>query len=601
MRERSPYRAPEEQSHPHEWEAGELPKVAGQNGKRHLRLATIFFGAAAAFFLASLAVASYFLYFGGNSVSVDKITIDIVGPTTIAGGDTVPLSLTITNKNPIAVENAAIEIGFPEGTRSAMNVLSPYPRYIENLGTLASGETITRSVKAVVFGGAGQTIVLPVTFSFGTANSNAIFEKKFSYPLAISSTPLSVSVDSLTETVSGEPISFVLTVRSNATIPLTNVVLSAASPFGFSVASSSLPLDDSVFYIGTLLPGASKQVTLTGILAGQNNEQRVFHFTVGTAKSSKDRALSIGYMTQDATVSITAPFITTALALNGDTSKNVVMTPGSLQSVALSYSNTLPTTVTNASIVVTVSGSAIEYDSIQTTNGFYNSSDHTVVFSRETDPALASLAPGASGVGTFTFLTSPAGTIAPAVTLALSVSGTRVGQTNVPEQVTVSAVKTAKVATTVILSSHSSRTDGSFGSGGPVPPRANQATTYAIVWDAQNKGSAVAGGTVSATLPSFVSYTGMTAGAGSFSYDDVSRAVTWNVGDLAQGARSQGIFQVSLTPSTSQRGSVVPLTSEALFSGHDRFAGVTISAGVDPVTTETKDDLGYAAEDGIVQ
>lgn len=603
IRERVPYRAPDEEAHQHEWgeEEQELPKVPEQHGDRHVRLATIFFGAAVAFFLLSLVVAGYFFYFGSNSVSVDKIAIDIVGPTTIAGGDTVPFSITITNKNPVAVENAIVEIDFPEGTRSAINELSPYPRYIENLGTLASGETITRSVKAVVYGGAGQTLVLPVIFTFGTANSNATFEKKSSYPLAVSSTPLSVSVDSLTETVSGEPITFMLTVRSNATSPLSNVVLSVPSPFGFSVTSSSIPLSDSVFFIGTLLPGASKQITLTGTLSGQNNEERVFHFTVGTAKSAQDPGLSVAYMTQDATVSIAAPFITTTLALNGDTSKNVVITPGSLQSVTLSYSNTLSTTVTNASIVVTVSGSAIDFDSIRTTNGFYNSSDHTVVFSRETDPALASLAPGASGIGTFTFLTLPVGTLTPTVTLALSVSGTRIGQSNVPEQVTVSAVKTAKVATTVFLSAFSSRTAGSFGSSGPIPPRANQATTYTIVWNAQNKGSAVAGGTVSAALPSYVSYTGKTSGTGSFSYDDVSRVVTWNVGDLAQGASTQGIFQVSLTPSTSQRGGVVPLAGEAAFSGHDRFAGVTVTAGAEPVTTETKGDVGYVQANGIVQ
>ncbi len=566
-----------------------------------MRLASIFFGVAAVFFLASLAVAGYFFYSGSNSVSVGKVSIDVIGPTTIAGGDTVPLSITITNKNPVAVEGAIIEIEFPEGTRSALNVLSAYPRYVEHLGTIASGATITRSVKAVVFGGAGQTLVLPVTFSFGTANSNAVFEKKASYPLAISSTPLSVSVDSLTETVSGEPITFTLTVRSNATVPITNVVLAAISPFGFSVTASSVPLSDSGFLIGTLAPGASKQITLTGVLSGQNNEQRVFHFTVGTAKSPQDHEIAVSYMTQDATVSIAAPFITTTLALNGDTSKNVVIMPGSLQSATLSYSNTLPTTVTNASIVVSVAGSAIDYDSIKTTNGFYNSSDHTIVFSRETDPALASLAPGASGVGTFTFMTLPVGTVSPTVSLALSVSGTRIGQANVPERVTVSAVKTAKVATTVLLSAASSLTGGVFALNGPVPPRANQETTYAVIWNVQNRGSAVAGGTVSATLPSFVSFTGSTSGAGAFSYDSVSRVMTWKVGDLAQSAGARGIFQVSLTPSTSQRGGVVPLTSTAAFSGHDRFAGVPVSAEADPVTTETRGDTGFVPANGVVQ
>jgi len=332
-------------------------------------------------------------------------------------------------------------------------------------------------------------------------------------------------------------------------------------------------------------------VTLTGTLTGQNSEQRVFHFTVGTAKSAQDQALAVTYMTQDATVSIAAPFITTTLALNGDTSSTAVISPGSSQSVSLSYVNTLPTTVTNASVTVTLSGSAVDYNSIKTTSGFYNSATHSIIFSKDTDPALASLAPGASGIGSFTFSTLPVGILSPTISLAVSVSGTRVGQTNVPEQVTTSVVKTAKVATVVTLAASSSRV------AGPVPPRTNQTTTYSVILNAQNKGSAVAGGIVSATLPGYVSYVGNTSGSGNFSYDSVSHTLTWNTGDLAQGASAQGTFQVSLTPSTSQKGSIVQLMSRSSFSGYDRFAGLQVSATADAVTTET----GGVAGSGVVQ
>ncbi len=597
---RRPFRESTNRELPHEWEEEKLVSPRHQ-GERHVRFASLFLGGAILFFLASLAAAGYFLYFGSNSVSTDKVAVDIEGPTTIAGGDTVPLSITITNKNPVALSNATIEIDFPDGTRSATNVLIPYPRYVEKLGTLASGATVTRSVRAILFGGAGQALELPVTFSYGTESSNATFEKKSSYALSVSSTPLSVSVDSLTETVSGEPLTFSLTVRSNATVPMNNVILTTSSPFGFSVASSSLPLTNSTFFIGTLKPGASEQVTLTGELSGQDNEQRVFHFTVGTAKSSTDQTVAISYMTQDATVTIAAPFIATTIALNGDTSPNVVIAPESLQSVSISYVNTLATTVSNVSIVVSVTGSAIDYDSIKTTNGFYNSSNHTIVFGQDVDPALASLAPGASGLGSFTFATTPAGVSSPSVTLSVSASGTRVGQANVPEQVTASTVKVARVATAVQFSSSVSHKTGPFGTSGPIPPQANVPTTYAVIWRVQNLGSAVAGGTVTATLPGYVSYTGQTSGTGSFSYDTVSHVVTWNAGDLAQGAIAEGAFEISFTPSTSQRDSVVILANQASFSGYDRFAGVPVAASAEQVTTATPGDPGYIPADGIVQ
>ncbi len=593
---RTPLGAAGEQTLPHAWEEKPLP-ITMHRGERHVRLAGIFLSVAIIFFIASLVAAGYFFYFGNNSVSTDKVSIDIQGPTTIAGGDTVPLSLTITNRNPVALENATIEVDFPDGTRRPGDVLTPYPRYVEQLGTLASGATVTRSIKAVVFGGAGQTVTLPVIFSYGTASSNAVFEKRASYGIAISSTPLSVSVDALTETVAGDPLTFTLTVRSNAAVPLDDVVLAPSSPFGFSVTSSSVPLQNGTFVIGTLAPGATKQVTLTGVLTGQNNEQRVFHFTVGTAKSSQDSTLAVEYMTQDATVTIAAPFISTKLAINGDTSDQAVIAPGSTQSVTVAFTNTLSTPVTNAAISIAVSGSAIDYGSIRAQNGFYNSVNHTIVFSKDTDSSLATLSPGESGLGTFTFSTVPAGGASPTVTFSVTATGTRVGESNVPEQVTASSAKTAKVATAIALSAASSHTSGI----GPIPPKVGMTTGYSIAWSVANRGSAVAGGTVKAVLPNYVTYVDKTSGSGSFSYDETSHTLTWTTGDLAQGASARSTFQVTITPSSSQKGGAVPLTGPSTFSGYDRFAGVQVSASTDPVTTETKTDPGYKITDGIVQ
>lgn len=586
----------------HEWETGPLPETHAR-GRRHVRFAGIFFGVAALFFVVATGIAGYLFYYGGNIVSVNNVAVNLQGPTTIAGGDAVPISIAITNRNPAAIENATIEIDFPDGTRSADNVLAAYPRYTENLGTLASGETVTRSIKAIVFGGAGQALTLPVSLSFGTGGSNAVFVKKLSYALAVTSTPLSVSVDTLAETVSGKPLQLALTVRSNASVPLQNVVLASTLPFGFSVASSSVPMSGNSFLLGTMAPGASKVITLTGILSGQDNEQRVFHFTVGTAKSSTDSAVAVTYMTQDAMVAIAAPFIASTLTLNGSSAPNPVIAPGTHQNVNISYTNTLTSNVTNATVSVQLSGAAIDYGSVLTTNGFYRSSDHTIVFSRDTDPALSSLAPGASGLGTFTFSTLPSNPSvhSPQVTFTISVLGTRIGQSNVPVQVSASATQTAKVSTSIALSASSLHSSGPFSNTGPIPPRTNTPTTYTVVWNAQDEGSAVAGATVSAILPSYVTFTNKTTGTGSITYDDTSRTVTWSAGDLAQGGVAQAAFQVSLVPSTSQKGSSPILVGQSGFSGYDRFAGVQVNSSADPVNTETKGDPGYIPTNASVQ
>jgi hypothetical protein len=73
------------------------------------------------------------------------------------------------------------------------------------------------------------------------------------------------------------------------------------------------------------------------------------------------------------------------------------------------------------------------------------------------------------------------------------------------------------------------------------------------------------------------------------------------MGNVAQNSNVQGSFQVSFTPSTSQKGSVPALTGQATFSGYDRFAGVQVSATADPATTETTQDPGYTSANATVQ
>jgi hypothetical protein len=586
---------------PHAWRGGE-PIAPPPVKPHHIKLASYFFVGAVAFFGVALLVAGYLLYIGGESVSVNNITLAVQGPATIAGGDTVPLTIAITNRNPVEISDATLEADFPPGTRSATDVLAPMLTYHENLGTLASGETVTRSVKAVVFGSSNSTVSIPISLSYGTKTSRSTFVKKYEYPLAISSTPLSISAETVAETVAGKVFTITLQVRSNATVPIERVSVLGSFPFGFSLVSSSVSASGDHFSIGTLEPGKSKTITLTGTLDGQNGEQRVFHFSVGTQKGSTG-ALDVTYMTQDAKVTISTPFLETALTLNGASLSNATLSPGAEQDMTVSYTNTLSSNVTDATISVTLSGGAVDYGSVRASNGFYNSSTHTIIFSKDDDPALASLAPGATGLGAFSFRTVPASSFgqAPSVTFSISVSGTRMGESRVPEQISASRVETLKAATAVELSAASLHASGPFANTGPIPPSVDKATTYAVEWKVANAGSTVAGGVVTTTLPSYVEYTGITSGQGSLSYDSKSRKVTWTVGDLTTGAAANASFQVSLTPATSQRSTEPALTSTASFSGYDRFAGVTISASADPVTTETFGDPGYKPENAQVQ
>ena len=390
--------------------------------------------------------------------------------------------------------------------------------------------------------------------------------------------------------------------RSNATTPIDGVTLGAQYPTGFSLTTSSVTPVGTNFLLGRLAPGAAKTVTLTGVLTGQDGDERVFHFTVGTAKSANDPSLAVTYMSQEAAVSITAPFLATAVTINGSSAATPAIAPGATVVATVSWTNTLSVPVTNAAVEVMLAGTALDPGSVQTQKGFYRSVDRTLIFNRDTDPSLASLAPGASGPGTFTFATVPNAPRNSSITLTLSIAGERIGQAGVPEQVLASSAKTLRVVSAVIFGAAALHASGPFTNAGAVPPIANQATAYAIEWSLVNAGNDLADGVVAATLPSYVTFSGLTLPAdSSISYDAPSRTVTWKTGDIAAGSSRQATFQVILTPSTTQRGSAPALTGVPTLKAFDRFAQTQISTQGQVATTETPRDPGYTSSKATVQ
>jgi hypothetical protein len=584
---------------PHTWQAALSPRSFG--APHHTSFAIKFFIAALFFFVAAVGISILLFSTGTNAVSADNVEVVVSGPTTITGGDTVPLSIAITNKNPATISDVTLEVDFPEGTRSAKDVTLAYPRSTEALGELASGGSIERSVSAVLFGGEGAEPKIQIAVSFKTERSNAVLVKRVSYPIAISTAPLSLSVTTVSETVSGKPFTIRVTARSNATQAIEGVVLRAQYPAGFQLQNSSLSPVGTSFIVGRLQPGASKELTLTGILTAENNEERVFHFTIGTAKSANDPTLAVAYMTQQTGLTISAPFLATSFMVNGSSAVTPAVAPGSLVSVRVTWANALAIPLGNASVEVTLSGAALDPASVDVQRGFYRSADKTVIFSGDTDSSLASLSPGATGFAIFTFRTFANAPRNSAVTLAVSINGERVGQSGVPERVTTTSEKVIRLTSSVAFSAAALYASGPLSNTGPVPPRVDTPTTYTVRWNVVNSGNDLADASVSAVLPAYVDFTGVFQPTGDFTYDGASRTVRWRAGDVSGGTTRTGSFQVRVTPSITQRGSTPTLTSQPELSAFDRYAQVQLTARGEVVTTATPEDPGYTPSKAVVQ
>ncbi|MES2225413.1 MAG: hypothetical protein V4480_01210 [Patescibacteria group bacterium] len=536
------------------------------------------------FFVLAGGVAAFLVLYGARTVSADHVQITVLEHPAIASGDTVPLVITIHNGNPTSINDAIIYAMLPSGTRAGDGSDAPFEQYSDSLGTIAPGTDVTRTIQAKFFGTEGQAFSVPIRVEYHTNGSNAVSVARDDYELTISTSPLQVQVSTLSQSASGQPLTLSVSVRSSASAPLSGVAVLADYPPGFLVTSATpTPLSNGFFVLGDLAPGEEKVIKVTGTLTGTQNDEKVFHFTSGSKNPDGTSTLGLTYAQGSASVTLTRPFLATSLSLNREAADTVIVSPGDPINAMLTWQNSLTVPITNAAIQIGLSGNAIDPSGISGGTGFYRSSDSSIIFSKDTNSGLAMLQGGDTGAGSFTLhaksVSQLAGVKNPNITLTVSATGARAQEGNVPQTLTSTLTRTIKVSTTVDLAAKLAKVSG------PVPPTAGTETIYGVNWTAHNTLNSVGGARVSVALPAYVRFvTG--SGGSSVTYDETSRTVTWNVGDLAPGAASASMFQVALLPSASQSGTSPIVIGIQSFSGVDRFTQGTVSATAPALTSE---------------
>ncbi len=570
---------------PEHWQAPTPPPAVA---KPHMSGAALFLVGAAGFFALAGLVTGITLFLGGRTVSVDRADILVEGPASVAGGEKVSLLITIKNNNPVAMTGATLTVRFPEGTTEAEDTSVALAQHTEEVGDIPAGGMVRKTVSATFFGSENQKLSIPVDLEYHTQNSNAVFVKKETYDLTVSTSPIGLSITTLSEVSSGQPFTLSILVRSNARTPLENVAVRAVYPSGFVAKEATPePLNGTLFSLGTLAAGEEREIRVSGTLLGQDGDERVFRFEGGALKS--------------ATVFIAKPFFAVDLSLNSDDAPIIVSSEGGEVVGFLAWTNALSSAIRDGSISVALSGDALDPESVSATNGFYRSSDRTIVFDRESADGLALLNPGDTGNGSFSFRVKSGNALTslrnPSITLTVSVAGRRVGEGNVSENVSSTLTRTIKIQSGPTLSMESVRTKGPYANTGPWPPKVDTESTYTIQLSSKNTVNSLGNTAATMTLPSYVRYV---AGETGVAYNESTRQVTWTVGDLAAGGTKTAAFQVALLPSLSQKGTSPVLVSEARLSGFDRFVQKNAETSAPSVSTDTKTDPANGSDKGRV-
>lgn len=594
----------------HEWEGADeeiVPPAALFPGLQKRSFGGLVLLSSVVFFVICLIVAAFFYFGGGNLISNSNIDIQVSGPVSTPGGQELVLQVAIANRNSVPIKLADFIVEYPPGARSANNLTLDLQRTRDTIGTINPGERVNRTVRAVLFGKENEGQKIKMTLEYRIDGSNAIFYKEETYEVLISSSPLSIVVGGLDEVIDGQETTFTLDVISNSPTAIEDAMIKAEYPFGFNFVSAE-PKPDSgndVWHLGLMKPGEKRRITLHGRVYGQNTEERVFRFIGGVESPKDDRELATTFGTIVLPLKIAKPFVTMKLTVNNVEGTEFVAPAGEAFTANLAWINNLPSQITDAEVHVKIHGNAFNELSVSSSRGFYDSLTDTVRWTREDIPDLALLRPGEAINANFrlvpldrigdTFIDKPS------LGFDITISGRRLGETGVPEVIESTVVANVKVQTDLKFVSRAVYSVGPFTNTGPMPPRAEQETTYTVIWTLTNGANDVTNGKVSATLPTYMRWVGTKSpDSENIEYNPVSRLITWDVGNISAKAGYQKppkevAFQIALVPSLSQVKQSPTILTAATFTGVDRYTTKPLSFMTRLLSTNLTTDAGMSA------
>jgi hypothetical protein len=566
-----------------------------------------FFIVAVSFFLIALGFVGWTFFKGNNQVSSDNISINVLGNSFTPGGEELPLEVEIANQNAVPLELADLIIEYPK-TGADIGAPSDLVKSRLSVGTVAPGKVARQKLSLMLVGEEGSMKQIKLTLEYRVSGSTVSFRKERIFPVKISSAPLVLTLEAPTTTASGQAYKAKITVAANTTKTVPNMILKVDYPVGFEFkdANPKPTLFQNTWSLGSIEPGKPKVVEVSGIMSAEDGEDRTIRAYVGEPAKDNPQAIGAVYASKLVTAQIDRPAVDARLLINGSAAKEIVTQAKSTVQGQVVWTNNLSTSVSDMEIVLKLGGQLIDQGTVQAFGGYYNSSENTITWNKNTNRELSVVDPVKTGTFGFSFATKglySQGTVvnsAPEVGLDVSITAKVPIDGGGLQQTTSSDTKKIRFSTDFQVSGAASYYNGPFTNTGSLPPRANQKTTYTIKWTLTNTANLVSGTEVRAALPINVKYLGTFSPANSdVTQDSRTGEIVWKAGDVARGAGYGATpktlyFQVELLPSVSDIGTSPVLVQEIKAKGTDSATTAKLEAKWNPLTTKLYNDQNYS-------
>ena len=551
-------------------------------------------------FLLALLVSGAYIFFGGNQISGNNINLSMNVPFSVAGGDVLPLQLSVTNQNSVAIESATLIINYPVGTKSAEEAGKDLYEERIPIEKIDPGQVLNIPTKAILFGEENEEKQIKATIEYRIVNSNGTFYKEAEPVIVkINSSPLVLRVNSVEKISSGQEMEITLTVQSNSTSPMKNILISATYPNTFSqISSEPAPAHgQGEWLIEEISPNNTYIIKIRGLVTGLASESSEIQFKAGNPRVDNQFTLGSVLTQTKLNYQIEEPFIGVVVNINNDSDGKAVLSTADTTDVNVTVKNTLDASVYDMRVELMPIGNMVRDNNVSVSNGYFDASSKKISWEISSMTSLEQVKPGESR--DFKFTVDPDESQATgAFDLSVKVYARRVNESNASEELIGTAVAEVKYSSEIKINSEVAHLETDQG---PVPPVAGQKTEYTITLEAVAGVNDVTKAVLTTSLPQYVSWLNTTDGEGKIEFNPVSKQLVWEAGDISANKSKIVKIKVALLPSVTHIGRTLTLIEDQDLRAKDRFTEETLQIKKERLGTELSAEQGFGQDSGLVK
>ena len=554
--------------------------------------------------VAGLIIIALAVIWGKGSFNPSKVGLEIKVPDNISSGNEITLTINYNNDNRVALNDAHLIITYPQGTFSSDG--KEVFQDSKTLGTIGKKSQGEETFTVRFLGEKGDSKNISAKIDYKPENINSRFESSINSKIEINSVSIGIHIEGSEKAVAGQDAAYAIEYENQTDQIVDNLIITLDYPDDFSFKSADIQpksnIENNVWEVGPLKPNEKKTINLTGVLNGQEMENKIMRGTIG----KQDGDNLIEYSQSEFVTQISPAPIVLSVNIEG-INNDCIIDSGQTLRYKVNFKNNTDIALKELILKVYLKDSVFDMTSIDLNDqGFFDSRTNAITWSGADISALNLLDTNQSGEVGFSIKTKnnlpiynfndknfKADIIAEIQTLT------------VPAKFAGTELKfekelSCKINTQLTLNTkvyYYELSQGIYNTG-PIPPKVDNLTNYTVHWQIINTGNDLDGVIVRSVLPQGIiwsNYQINKSNKGQVSYNDRTNEVIWNIGRISAGAgvtmpMYELIFQIGLRPSINQVGLAPVLINESQIQGNDLFTGINITKTSPAVDISVPDD-----------